>query len=651
MEIGYQSSTRPAASVNEQTLLAGKRRARLNEAVIGLVFVAPVAIIAFVFELFPVAYGFYISMQGGVNVPEGFVGLEHFVQAIGSLAYMIALAVALVLGLAGYGMYRRALRAMQAGEGNFYPYLAPGFITATATLGFFGLLFSQGIGPALFALAGMLLGVAWFAVLQNQRVKLNLPGNPLTHVISAWGVGLTTLGAVLLTWFTFYEIHDQAAPLLDVMRVAITDRRYSYIFPLIQQIAALGAAFAGIVGIFVISATRQKIDKDERPGIFGLLALTRVFLFVGVMLCIFYVLAAQDALLVSLNQLSRLTPDQLREFTRIRIATFTVTVSYWSEVFTMLIGVGAILLALVFWGNARRRETTMGMLTTIFVAICLMIGGWLFIGELPSALGKGDSAFYDSLIRTAVYATLTVPVQLSIGLGLAYLLFYEVKWGKSFFRLVYFMPYIAPTVATATVFAMIFSNSADVGPANQILKALGLPPQEWLRTTKGLFQIIAEWIGGSGVRLPLWLSGPSLPLLAAIFYAIWVFSGYNAVIFMAGLGNVPKEMFEAAQVDGAGRWSTFRHVVFPLISPTTFFLTLLAITGTFRAFTHIWVLRTEDMRGALDTTTVYIYNTILETSVLKTRPYAAAMSFLLFGIILILTIIQNRLSRDRVFYG
>ncbi len=651
MSTGYQTLTRSAVRADEGALLAARRRARLNEAVIGLLFVAPVAIISIVFELFPVLYGFYISLQGGVNVPEGFVGLEHFVQAIGSLAYMIALAVAFVFGLAGYSRYNRSLQAMQKGEGNFYPYLVPGFITAVSVLAFFGLFFSQGINTAIFALSGILIGVGWYTVLQNQRARLNLPGDPLTHVINAFVAALMALCAVLLVWFTFYEIHRQAAPLLDVMRVAIRDPRYNYIFPLLPQMTALGGIFAGGIAVFLISGVRQRLDKDVQPALYAGLGVLRTLVFAAVVGFLFYVLAAQDALVTSLTQLARLPAEELRQFTRLRIGTFTVQVGYWSEVFTMTLGIGAIGLAFVFWQASRHRETTAGMLSTLFVAICLLIGGWLFIGELPSALGKGDVAFYDSLIRTTVYALLTVPVQLTIGLGLAYLLFYEVKWGKAIFRLVYFMPYIAPTVATATVFAMIFSNSADVGPANQILKALGLPPQEWLRNTKGVFQIIAETIGGQGVRLPLWLSGPTLPMLAAIIYSIWVFSGYNAVVFMAGLGNVPKEMFEAAQVDGAGRWATFRHVIFPLISPTTFFLTLLAITGTFRAFTHIYVLRTEDMRGALDTTTVYIYQTILETSVLNTRPYAAAMSFLLFGIILILTVIQNRLSRDRVFYG
>jgi ABC-type sugar transport system permease subunit len=179
---------------------------------------------------------------------------------------------------------------------------------------------------------------------------------------------------------------------------------------------------------------------------------------------------------------------------------------------------------------------------------------------------------------------------------LAYLLFHEVTWGKSLYRVIFFIPYIAPTVATAAVFSIIFGGDQN-GAINQIFKAMGLPIQQWLRDPRGIVE----------------------------------------------------KMYEAAQVDGAGRWGAFRNITIPLISPTTFFLTLLAIIGTFRAFTHLYVLRTPDQRGALDVATVYIFQIIREAS--PSIPYAAALSFLLFGIILILTAVQNRLSRDQVFYG
>jgi ABC-type sugar transport system permease subunit len=645
------TASRLGAQTEERQLLAGRRRAQLTEALLGLLFVAPVALIAFIFKVFPVVYGLFLSVQGGVNIPEGFVGLDNFVDAIGSLAYMLSLAIALIFGITGGILYNRATTTMSEGKGNFYPYLVPGFIAGFSTLILFGFLFAIGGGYIWLPAAGIAIALAIYAQLNARLVQEGYPEIRLHYVVHSWGIGMLTLSSVMLALFTFSEIYGDAAPFLDVMRVGIKDPRYSYIFPLEHQILALVGAFAGAAAILFSGIVLRRIDRNMQPGRAFVLGLLRWFVVAAVVGLIVYVLGAQDALRTSLVQLARLPAEELRTLTRFRIANIVETVSQWSEVYTMLLGISLIALAFSLWQNARHSETNKGMLGSLLIAICLMIGGWLFIGQMPTAAGRGDPEFYSSLVKTMAYAILTVPFELGLGLVLAYLLFHEVKWGKSFYRLVFFMPYIAPTVATATVFAMIFSNRADTGPANQILQGIGLPAQEWLRNPKGIFQIAAEIIGGPETRLPVFLVGPPLPLVAAIIYSIWVYSGYNAVIFMAGLGNVSKDVLEAAQVDGAGRWSTFRHIVFPLISPTTFFLTVLAIIGTLQAFNHIWVLRTNDARGAMDTTTVYIYNTILEASVLKTRPYAAALSFLLFGIILIMTLIQNRMSRDRVFYG
>jgi len=150
------------------------------------------------------------------------------------------------------------------------------------------------------------------------------------------------------------------------------------------------------------------------------------------------------------------------------------------------------------------------------------------------------------------------------------------------------------------------------------------------------------------VVLPDFLVGPSLALISIILYNIWVFSGYNAVIFLAGLGSIPGDLYEAAKVDGAGRWQSFRRIIFPLLSPTTFFLTILSITGTFRAFTHIYVMRQAAARGTADTTSVYIFVQFWQ---FNQWGYASAMAFVLFGIILILTLVQNEVSKERVFYG
>lgn len=643
--------TRVGAQADERALIAGRRRARITEALIGLAFVAPVAIIAIVFELFPVIYGFYISLQEGEAVPKGFVGLENFVEAIGSLAYMIALAIAVIFVVAGYALYNRALNEMKTGKGNFYPYLIPGFIAGPATLILFTLAFRFGIGLIGFPLIAILLSIGMYFYLNARKPKTDEDDNALLYTVCSWGMALLVIAAVALTLFVFSEMFRTSQPLLDLLDrlTRLTGIYAVYVYPLIPQFLAFGGTVAGVAALFMIHNVRRKLDPDAQPELRGRLALVRAFVIALIAITIGYVLSAHEFLRQAINSLSRLTTEQIREVTRIRLPTLIEGLSIWPQVHTMLLGIGMVFIAYVLWNSARKRETTGGMLSAIAIAICLMVGGWLFIGELPQAAAAGDQALYDSLLRTVTYAMLTVPVQLTLGLGLAYLLFNEVKWGKSFFRLVYFMPYIAPTVATAAVFAMIFST-LETSPANQILNVFGLPPQEWLRNPKGVFQILAD-ILVPGTLLPSFLVGPSLPLLSAILYAIWVFSGYNAVVFMAGLGTVPKEMYEAAEVDGAGRWATFRHIVFPLISPTTFFLTVLAVIGTFRAFTHIWVLRREDARGAMDTATVYIFEIINTPSAIKTRPYAAALSFLLFGIILILTIIQNRLARDRVFYG
>jgi ABC-type sugar transport system permease subunit len=636
--------------IEKRTLIAGRRRSQLNESLLGLLFVAPVAILAFIFQLFPVVYGFYLSMQDGVNVPEGFVGLKHFVSAVGSLAYMIAIAISVVFAIGGYVLYSRSLAAMRDGGGSFYAYMLPGFIAGPATLFAFGVAFRVGIAYAIIPLIPLVIAILIYWQLNSQRANHGLGQSNFLYTMNSWGLGLFTFSATLLIVFTFSELHSAVTSVMAILAAVIPDKDVQYVFPLFPQMLALGGTVAALSAILTINAVLAPIEPDMQPRKVLRFSLLRLLLAGAMVGLVVYVAAAQESLRASIASLATITPEDLRAVTRVRLPNLVAELSMWSQVYTMLLGIGFIGLAYYAWSRVQRRETPQGMVGTVFISILLMIGGWLFIGVLPEAASNGDPDFFDSLLRTITYAVLTVPVQLSLGLTLAYLLFHEVKRGKALYRLIYFLPYIAPTVATAAVFTIIFSNR-DTAPANQFLQAVGLPEQQWLRNPNGVFQILAEIIGGQGTQLPSFLVGPSLPLLTAILYTIWVFSGYNAVIFMAGLGNIPADIYEAAQVDGAGRWDIFRKIVFPMISPTTFFLTVLAVIGTFRAFNHIWVLRMTDARGAMDTTTVYIYETILTASVLKTRPYAAALSFLLFGIILILTIIQNRWSRDRVFYG
>jgi multiple sugar transport system permease protein len=204
---------------------------------------------------------------------------------------------------------------------------------------------------------------------------------------------------------------------------------------------------------------------------------------------------------------------------------------------------------------------------------------------------------------------------------------------------------VTPTVASAAVFRQLFSNRLQA-PANAILRLLGLDTLQWLWEPKGIFQLLAAKIGLES--WPAWANGPSLALVVIMIYSVWIFVGYDTVIYLAGLGNISKELSEAAVVDGASPWQVFRYITFPLLSPTTYFLTLIAIIGTFKAFNHIWVMRLDAALRTTDTFSVVIFTEFFE----KLRyGYASAMAFILFAIILGLTYINNKTQGSRVFYG
>ena len=315
----------------------------------------------------------------------------------------------------------------------------------------------------------------------------------------------------------------------------------------------------------------------------------------------------------------------------------------WPQVVT--IGSGFILvgLAWLFWKSAEKRVGSKVFWWRILAAFVLMVGGWLLIGEIPTVLASGDPDLWEGLKVTVYFSVFTVPFQLAISLFLSVLLFQKI-WGSNAFRILYFLPYVTPAVASAAVFRQIFS-ARETAPANLLLKSLGAEPLRWLFEPKGVFSILAN---GIGLDWPAWAAGPSLALAVIILHSIWTFVGYDTVIYLAGLGNISKELIDAAAVDGANKWETFWHIIFPLLSPTTYFLSLIAIIGTFKAFSTIWIFRDSLALGTTDTFSVTIFVEFFE----KLRyGYASALSFVLFAIILMLTIANNRIQGSKVFYG
>ena len=431
--------------------------------------------------------------------------------------------------------------------------------------------------------------------------------------------------------------------------------------PLHKQILGSLGVIMGLAAILTMSHARHQLDNEEKPRLFRWLHRGRVTIGVGIVLIFFSLLgsiqlnrqAAAGMNALSENQFKWAYEYAFGETPRaiLRPEQLAAELIYWPQV--LLVGLGALLIgaAYLVWQSAQKRETPLGFGLTILLAVFLMVGGWLTISQLPRTVilaGREADDTFDALIRTALYSAGTVPVQLALGLFLAYFLFSEVTLGKSLFRVIYFMPYIAPSVATSTVFIVIFSlNNQSL--ANRALGIFGIEPLTWLKEPNGIVRIFYEQVlGGNPLNIPGALAGPSLALFTVILYNIWVFAGYNAVVFLAGLGAIPGELYEAAEVDGAGRWARFRNITLPLLSPTTFFLSMLSIIGTFKAFSHIYVLRNRATGKEIDTMSIHIFQTLYSAN---DPGYAAALAFMLFGVILVLTLVQNRLAREQVFYG
>jgi multiple sugar transport system permease protein len=324
---------------------------------------------------------------------------------------------------------------------------------------------------------------------------------------------------------------------------------------------------------------------------------------------------------------------------------------------TYLVGAGLLLLAWLVWKGAGRTESTLGLILRLLSAIALIASAfWFFFVDFQRMWDMGSQDFLKSLIYTVFYSVGTVPVQLGVSLVLAYVLFQGVR-AQGAFRLLYFMPYIAPSVATAVVFKRIFSLR-DTGLMNQLIGLFGIPPQKWAHEANGInivFVNLMNDLFGTSLTWPefsdplnVFLVGPSLALVSIMMYSWWVFVGYDTVIYLAGLGSIPHELYEAAEIDGAGRWASFRKITFPLLSPTTFFLTIIATIGTFKAFNHIWIMKEYAARDTVDTASIMIFQTFRSDGQFGE---AAAMAFVLFGVILLLSQIQNRLGEKLVFYG
>ncbi len=253
---------------------------------------------------------------------------------------------------------------------------------------------------------------------------------------------------------------------------------------------------------------------------------------------------------------------------------------------------------------------------------------WDFIGD-PEFVGLRNFVRLlgeDTLFRKAVFQTLyfvlgTVPTGMAISLLLAVLLNAGLP-GRGFFRALLFSPYVMPVIATTVIWQWIFNP--DYGVMNALLNVFHIPGVGWVRS--------ADWI-----------------MPAIIIYSLWHFTGYNTVIFLAGLANIPPELEEAAHVDGAGAWSTFWKVTWPLLSPTTYFVLFISMIGSFKVFVQIYqfTVGTGGPDRAAETIGFYLYQEAFQHF---RAGYASAISVIFFLIIVVVTGAQMRFASRRVFY-
>lgn len=248
-----------------------------------------------------------------------------------------------------------------------------------------------------------------------------------------------------------------------------------------------------------------------------------------------------------------------------------------------------------------------------------------------------DPVFWQSMLNTFWLVIIQVPASIVFSLLFAVLL-NRIKFFKGFFRMIYFMPYVTSLVAVSIVWKLIYNE--QTGLANTFLGYVGISPQAWLSESRGIFYLIFQSIG---VELPKFLHGPSQALFGIIIMTVWKGLGYNTIIYLAGLQNISKVYYEAAEIDGASKGKQFWHITVPLISPTTFYVLIMTTIVSFQTFAQIYLM--TDKGGPLNTTKLVVYYIYEKGFDLLEMGYASAVSLALFVLILALTIFQKRVEK------
>ncbi len=306
--------------------------------------------------------------------------------------------------------------------------------------------------------------------------------------------------------------------------------------------------------------------------------------------------------------------------------------------FIFILGLLSLILSFWIWSEYKDK-LKQKIYVVISSLIILIIGLYLINASWGVMVVKGDDDYLYSLIYTLYYSLFTIVFEVGLGLVIAFALYQKLA-GKQFFQMILLFPYITPAVMGAAVFFLIFGK-AETSFLNQFVGLFGIEPQLWLFDKRPITEVLF------GLKIEGLFAGPSLALTSSIFYGIWSYTGYYAIILLAGLSIIPSDLYEAARVEGASRWQTFIKITVPLLMPIIFFLMLTGFINTFQAFNSIFVMQTSSAGDTMDVVTIEIFDHFWGR---VKYGYAAAEGVILFILLNVLAISQYVIFRKRINY-
>ena len=302
--------------------------------------------------------------------------------------------------------------------------------------------------------------------------------------------------------------------------------------------------------------------------------------------------------------------------------------------------IGLLFLILSYWVWSEFKDKFKNKLYVLISSVLILIIGIYLINiNWGIMISEGDDDYLYSLIYTLYYSLFTIIFEVGLGLVIAFALYQKLA-GKQFFQMILLFPYITPAVMGAAVFFLIFGK-AETSFLNQFVGLFGIEPQLWLFDKRPITEVLF------GVKINGLFAGPSLALTSSIFYGIWSYTGYYAIILLAGLSIIPSDLYEAAKVEGASRWQTFVKITIPLLMPIIFFLMLTGFINTFQAFNSIFVMQTSSAGDTMDVVTIEIFDHFWGRVKFG---YAAAEGVILFILLNVLAISQYVIFRKRINY-